>query len=186
MLLHRFRPYFNYLKPVKVQFGVGLLAGLIYAASSGFGLPYVTKHLVPLVTNPEKPESSILLGYLALVPIMFALRALGSFVNSYFVAYSGMYVLERIRRKVFDHIQKLPLGFFQKNKSGDLMSRVLVDTTLLQTAIVKVVDSLIKEPATLLAAGCYLIYLSFQAADISFLLIALAVQLVHMMLQYKK
>ena len=174
MLLHRFRPYFNYLKPVKVQFGVGLLAGLIYATSSGFGLPYVTKHLVPLVTNPEKPESSILLGYLALVPIMFALRALGSFVNSYFIAYSGMYVLERIRRKVFDHIQKLPLGFFQKNKSGDLMSRVLVDTTLLQAAIVKVVDSLIKEPATLLAAGCYLIYLSFQAADISFILIALA------------
>ena len=174
MLLNRFRPYFNYLKPVKVQFVVGLLAGLIYVASSGFGLPYVTKHLVPLVTNPEKPESSILLGYLALVPIMFALRALGSFVNSYFIAYSGMYVLERIRRKVFDHIQKLPLGFFQKNKSGDLMSRVLVDTTLLQTAIVKVVDSLIKEPATLLAAGCYLIYLSFQAEDISFILIALA------------
>ena len=77
---------------------MGLLAGLIYAASSGFGLPYVTKHLVPLVTDPEKPESSILLGYLALVPIMFALRSLGSFINSYFIAYSGMYVLERIRR----------------------------------------------------------------------------------------
>ena len=116
MLLNRFRPYFNYLKPVKVQFGVGLLAGLIYAASSGFGLPYVTKHLVPLVTNPEKPEPSILLGYLALFPIMFALRALGSFVNSYFIAYTGMYVLERIRRNLFDHINKLPLGFWQKNK----------------------------------------------------------------------
>ena len=54
------------------------------------------------------------------------------------------------------------------------MSRVLVDTTLLQTAVVKVVDSLIKEPATLLAAGAYLIYLSFQAEDISFILLALA------------
>ena len=70
---------------------MGLLAGQIYAlASSGFGLPYVTKHLVPLVTQPDKPESGLLFGYLALVPIMFALRALGSFVNAYFIAYSGM------------------------------------------------------------------------------------------------
>ena len=174
MFLKRFRPYFNYLKPVKVQFGVGLLAGLIYAASSGFGLPYVTKHLVPLVTQPDKPEAAVLFGYLALVPIMFALRALGSFINAYFIAYSGMYVLEQIRRMVFDHIQRLPLAFFHKNKVGDLMSRVLGDTTLLQTAVVKVVDSLIKEPATLLAAGAYLVYLSFQAEDISFILLALA------------
>jgi subfamily B ATP-binding cassette protein MsbA len=174
MFLKRFRPYFNYLKPVKVQFGVGLLAGLIYAASSGFGLPYVTKYLVPLVTQPDKPEAAVLFGYLALVPIMFTLRALGSFVNAYFIAYSGMYVLEQIRRMVFDHIQRLPLAFFHKNKVGDLMSRTLGDTTLLQTAVVKVVDSLIKEPATLLAAGAYLVYLSFQAENVSFILLALA------------
>ena len=62
MFLKRFKPYFNYLKPVKVQFGVGLLAGLIYAASSGFGLPYVTKHLVPLVTQPDKPEAAFAAG----------------------------------------------------------------------------------------------------------------------------
>jgi subfamily B ATP-binding cassette protein MsbA len=130
--------------------------------------------MVPLVTQPDKPEAAVLFGYLALVPIMFALRALGSFINAYFIAYSGMYVLEQIRRMVFDHIQRLPLAFFHKNKVGDLMSRVLGDTTLLQTAVVKVVDSLIKEPATLLAAGAYLVYLSFQAEDISFILLALA------------
>jgi subfamily B ATP-binding cassette protein MsbA len=130
--------------------------------------------MVPLVTQPDKPEAAVLFGYLALVPIMFALRALGSFINAYFIAYSGMYVLEQIRRMVFDHIQRLPLAFFHKNKVGDLMSRVLGDTTLLQTAVVKVVDSLIKEPATLLAAGTYLVYLSFQAEDVSFILLALA------------
>lgn len=174
MFLKRFGPYFKCLKPVKLQFGLGLLAGVIYAASSGFGLPFVTKYLVPLVTKPDKPELTVLLGYLALIPIMFLFRALGSFANAYLIAYTGMHVLEQIRRMVFDKIQHLPLAFFHKNKVGDLMSRVLGDTSQLQTAIVKVVDSLIKEPATLIAAAGYLIYLSYQADDISFMLLALA------------
>lgn len=174
MFLKRFGPYFKYLKPVRTQFGLGLFFGLVYAASSGFGLPFIIKYLVPLVTKPEKPEPSILLGILVLIPVVFFFRAMGSFLNAYFIAYSGMYVLEQLRRLVFDQIQSLPLGFFQKNKVGDLMSRILGDTGQLQTAIVKVVDSLIKEPATLIAAAGFLIWLSFKEQDVTFILIALA------------
>ncbi|MGB0415618.1 MAG: ABC transporter ATP-binding protein [Coraliomargarita sp.] len=174
MFLKRFGPYFKYLKPVRTQFGLGLFFGLVYAASSGFGLPFIIKYLVPLVTKPEKPEPSILLGILVLIPVVFFFRAMGSFLNAYFIAYSGMYVLEQLRRLVFDQIQSLPLAFFQKNKVGDLMSRILGDTGQLQTAIVKVVDSLIKEPATLIAAAGFLIWLSFKEQDVTFILIALA------------
>lgn len=174
MYLKRFSPYFKHLKPVRVQFGFGLLAGIIYAASSGFGLPLVIKYLVPLVTQPEKPTGWTLALVLLAVPAVFALRALGSYVNAYLIAYSGMYVLEQLRRMVFERIQDLPLAFFQKNTVGDLMSRVLGDTSSLQTAIVKVVDSLVKEPATLISAAAYLVYLSTVEQDISFVLIAIA------------
>ena len=174
MFLKRFRPYFKYLKPVKLQFGLGLLAGIVYAASSGAGIPFVTKTLVPLVTKPDKPELAALIGYLAIVPIMFLFRALGSFFNAYLIAYSGMHVLEQIRRMVFDHIHHLPLGFFHHNNAGDLMSRVVGDTAQLQSGLVKVVDSLIKQPATLVAAAGYLVWLSYHEKDVSFILIALA------------
>lgn len=173
MFLKRFGPYFKYIKPVKLQFGLGLLAGIVYAASSGAGIPFVTKYLIPLVTK-EAPDLPELIGLLALVPIMFLFRALGSFVNAYLIAYTGMHVLEQIRRMVFDHIQNLPLGFFHENKVGDLMSRVLGDTAQLQSGLIKVVDSLIKEPATLIAAAGYLVWLSFVEKDVSFILIALA------------
>jgi subfamily B ATP-binding cassette protein MsbA len=174
MYLKRFSPYFKLLKPVRVQFVIGLLAGVIYAASSGFGLPLVIKYLVPLVTEPDGPTGWKLLGILSMVPAVFVFRALGSFANAYLMAYAGMHVLEQIRRMVFDHIQSLPLAFFGKNKVGDLMSRVMGDTSQLQNAIVKVVDSLIKEPATLISAAGYLVYLSYVEDDISFVLIALA------------
>jgi subfamily B ATP-binding cassette protein MsbA len=174
MPLRRFKPYLRFLGPVRWQFIGGLLCGLVYAASSGFGLPLVIKYLVPLVTTDDPPAGWALLGILLCVPGVFLLRALGSFFNAYLIAYAGMYVLEQLRLQVFDRIQHLPLAFFQKNKVGDLMSRVLADTQQLQNAIVKVVDSLVKEPATLLSAGAYLVYLSVQDQDVTFILIALA------------
>ncbi len=174
MPLGRFQPYFKFLKPVRVPFALGLLAGLIYAASSGFGLPLVIKYLVPLVTEPGAPEGWALVGVLMTVPAIFLVRSLSAFANAYLIAYTGMHVLERIRCMVFDRIQVLPLAFFEKNRAGDLISRVVSDSTHLQNAIVKVVDSLIKEPATLLSATAYLVYLSFSEQDTSFILIALA------------
>lgn len=173
MYLRRFAPYFRLLKPVRVQFGIGLLAGMVYAASSGFGLPFIINHLVPQITGENAPEGLALLGMLLLVPGIFLLRSAGTFVNGYFIAYTGLYILEQIRRMVFDRLQHLPLAFFQKNRGGDLLSRISGDSQQLQTAIVRVVDSLIKEPATLLSAAVYLVYLSFVESDVTFLLIAL-------------
>jgi subfamily B ATP-binding cassette protein MsbA len=174
MLLKRFGPYFKYIKPVRVQFAIGLLAGLVYAASSGFGLPLVIKYLVPLISQDDKPTGWILAGILLSIPTIFLFRAAGGFINSYFIAYTGMHVLEQLRILVFARIQALPIAFFHTSKVGDLMSRVMGDTGQLQTAIVKVVDSLIKEPATLLSAAAYLVYLSTQEKDVTFVLIALA------------
>lgn len=174
MFLKRFGPYFKYLKPVRVQFGLGLMFGIIAAAASGAGLPFVIKYLVPLVTAEDAPKGTELILILSSVPVAFALRSLGTFLNAYYMAYAGMHVLERLRLMVFNKIQELPLAFFQKNNVGDLMSRVVGDTAQLQNAIVKVVNSLVKEPATLIAAISVLIYLTITEEETAFMLIALA------------
>ena len=71
-------------------------------------------------------------------------------------------------------MQRLPLAFFQRNQAGDLMSRVSADTILLQTAVINTVNSLIKEPATLISAVGFLVYLSLQAEQTVFMLLTLA------------
>jgi subfamily B ATP-binding cassette protein MsbA len=174
MFFKRFGPYFSYLKPVRVQFMVGLLAGIIAAAASGAGLPFVIKYLVPLVTSDEPRTPLQLTLILASIPVTFSLRAIGTFLNAYYMAYAGMHVLEKLRLTVFEKIQHLPLAFFQRNNVGDLMSRVTGDTSQLQSALVKVVNSLIKEPATLIFAISILIYLTVTEAEAIFMLIAIA------------
>lgn len=174
MFLKRFGPYFSYLKPVRKQFALGLGFGLISAAASGAGLPFIIQYLVPLVTSDDKPEGMALILLLLSIPMAFSLRALGGFLNAYYMAYAGMHVLERLRIMVFEKIQHLPLAFFHKNNVGDLMSRVMGDTGQLQTALVKVVNSLVKEPATLVSAIGFLIYLTISESEVAFMLIALA------------
>lgn len=174
MFIKRFGPYISHLKPVRVQFAFGLLCGIVAAAASGAGLPFVIKYLVPLITSDQAPTGAQLFIILASVPAVFALRAGGSFLNAYYMAYAGMYVLEQLRLMVFEKIQFLPLSFFNKNNIGDLMSRVLGDTSALQSAIVSVVNSLIKEPATLISAIGFLVYLSIAQNEAVFMLIALA------------
>ncbi|NBB80435.1 MAG: ATP-binding cassette domain-containing protein [Verrucomicrobia bacterium] len=148
--------------------------GIVAAAASGAGLPFVIKFLVPLITSDDAPVGLELLLVLSSVPIAFSLRAVGSFLNAYYMAYAGMHVLEQLRLMVFAKIQTLPLGFFHRNSVGDLMSRIVGDTLQLQNAIVKVVNSLVKEPATLISAILFLTYLTISQQEVAFMLIALA------------
>ncbi|MGB0185236.1 MAG: ABC transporter transmembrane domain-containing protein, partial [Opitutales bacterium] len=174
MFLKRFRPYFAHLKTVRLQFAVGLLAGILAAAASGAGLPLVIEYIVPKVSGEDAPAGLALLATLAIIPGIFAFRALGTFLNAYYMAHAGMHVLECLRLDVFKKLQSLPLAFFQKNNTGDLMARIIGDTLKLQVALVNVVNSLIKEPATLVSAIGVLVYLSFKHENAVFMLIALA------------
>lgn len=174
MPLKRFAPYFAHLKSVRIQFVVGLLAGILAAAASGAGLPLVIEYIVPKVSAEGASGGLALLATLAIIPGVFAVRALGSFLNAYYMAYAGMHVLECLRLDVFKKIQSLPLGFFHKNSTGDLMARVIGDTQKLQTALVNVVNSLIKEPATLISAAGAMLYLSMKYENGIIIIVALA------------
>ncbi len=160
---------------MRVQFSIGVGFGILSAVASGAGLPFIVEYLLPkLTTGDDNFQGIHLLMLLGMIPLIFVLRGVGDFLNAYFIAYSGLHVLEKLRLMVFEKIQYLPIKFFQQNTVGDIMSRVLGDTVQLQTALVKVVNSLIKDPATLLSAVGFLIYLTLKESEAVFLLVALA------------
>tara|TARA_R110002072_G_scaffold100546_1_gene221475 strand:- start:10490 stop:12307 length:1818 start_codon:yes stop_codon:yes gene_type:complete len=64
-----------------------------------------------------------------------AAMAFGTFIRFYLVSWLGERVSADIRKQVFDNIVRLHPGFFELNRSGEIMSRLTTDTTLLQTII---------------------------------------------------
>ena len=66
---------------------------------------------------------------------MSLLMAAGTFIRFYLVSWLGERITADIRQAVFDNIINLHTSYFEKNRSGEIMSRLTTDTTLLQSII---------------------------------------------------
>lgn len=170
-LLRRFAPYIGYLAPHKWAFAGALLCGGAFGISTGFGIPYLIQKVLPeLVTNQN--ETQLIITVLA-IPLIMALRGACQFFNIYLTAYCGVRVLERVRSELFGKIQRLHLGFFSKRNKGDLLSRLLVDCNSVKACIIEVSNSLVKEPFTIIAAVCSIIWQSLRNREAAMLVLFL-------------
>ncbi len=106
------------------------------------------------------------------IPVVFAIRGVAGYANSCLTTYTGLRVLESIRLDLFAKLQSLPLAFFHRNKSGDLLARLMSDTELLRQVVVQNSNELIKQPATLLAAVGFLGYQAWEDRSLMLVLIA--------------
>jgi subfamily B ATP-binding cassette protein MsbA len=177
--LKRLFPYFLLLRAYWLAFLIALLCGVIYGISSGFGLPYMIDQVFPKIFPSEKPEVGLstwdLFKYISLFPIVFLIRGISGYFNSYFINYCGIRVLEKIRFEVFAKLQRLPVSFFHRNQEGDLLSRMISDTGQLQSAILQVSNDLIKQPITFIGAISALIVMAVQREGMAFVLLCLLV-----------
>lgn len=70
-----------------------------------------------------------------LIVVIAVLMAAGTYARFYLVSWLGERVSADIRQAVFDHLITLNPSYFEENRSGEIMSRLTTDTTLLQTVI---------------------------------------------------
>ena len=125
-------PIISFLVPYTRQIMVFLLALLVTAGitlSIGQGLR--------LVIDQGFAGESIEGLNIAIAFIMggAVIMALGTYVRFYLISWLGERVSADIRAAVFDHVVGLHPAFFETNRSGDIMSRLTSDTTLLQSII---------------------------------------------------
>ncbi len=122
----------HFLKPYRLQILIFVLALLVTAAitlSIGQGLKFV-------IDKGFVGQSLEDLNF-AVTVIMAAavVMALGTYVRFYLISWLGERVSADIRTAVFSHLVELHPSFFETNRSGDIMSRLTTDTTLLQSII---------------------------------------------------
>ena len=167
------------LKPVWLPFLGALFCGIVYGLSSGFGLPYVIDRVFPKIFPHDGVSQDIetwqLVLYVSWLPAAFLVRGVSGYFNSYLINFCGVRVLERLRMKVFRKLQRLPIAFFRRNQSGDLLSRVMADAEQLQQAIIQISNDLIKQPVTFIGAIAVLTIMAIEKEGLAFVLLCLAV-----------
>lgn len=126
-------------------FGIGI-AALIAADVAGLAIPWLTKNAIDALLRLS--ESGLaLLRYPALIVLVACGQGAFRYLwRTHIFGYSRSVEYD-FRNVIFGHLQHLPLSYFQKTKTGDLMSRLTNDMTsfreLIGFGVVATIDSLV-------------------------------------------
>jgi subfamily B ATP-binding cassette protein MsbA len=156
---------------------IGIGAGLIAGIASGFGVPFFVQKVFRQIFEDQEATYSLryLLFIASLLPGVFFIRGIAGYINQYFLQWAVQNVLLEIRHQLFEKLQSLPVSYFEKRHSGDLMAKLVGDTLQVQQAALLIARDAFVQPFTFLAGLSYLIYLSIRQQQLGFLLLMAAV-----------
>ncbi|MEV5763390.1 ABC transporter ATP-binding protein [Micromonospora sp. NPDC052213] len=119
----------HYLRPHAAEFGWLLLAGLA-ATGAGIAVPLVTQRVVDGPVARQDPAGLFRLAGLAL--LLGLVEALLIFIRRWVQSSSSMRIEAAIRADVYAHLQRLPASFHDRWQSGQLLSRITSDLSVLR------------------------------------------------------
>lgn len=96
-------------------------------------------------------------------------RGVGFFFSKYLIEWVAQRVTAELRDRTFESILHLPMREFTTARTGELISRTISDTQLVERGLVDVVCDLIQQPFVLLFAAAYILRANFQLACVTLL-----------------
>jgi subfamily B ATP-binding cassette protein MsbA len=162
----------RYSRPYLPRLVAGALSGVICGASMVGFLPVINR-VFPQVFNYEGGGLARILGFVGLIVGLALVRGTAQYFSDYFIRWVGHRVVMDLRVAVFSHLQNLSVAYFDKNKTGEMISRTINDTTLLESAVSRVVTNLFRQPVIAVGTVIFLIVLSWRMALIGLVLLPL-------------
>jgi subfamily B ATP-binding cassette protein MsbA len=156
-----YRRLLKYATPYLGVFLIGVLGASLFAASN-VALAYLVQkflHGAFIVKNPDVLWE-VPLG----VVVLFTLRGIGDYVQSYYPSWVGRQVIKGLRRDVFSHYLRLPTAYLDTQQSGHLLSKLTNNIELVASAATGAAISLISDSLTIVALLARLFYLNWRLA----------------------
>jgi len=108
-------------------------ASLVSMSALQMTMPWAFKHVID-VTIPERDVTGLIEIGVALVAMQAVRYGLG-YLQRYYISFASQQLVFRIARDLFGHIQKLSLSFYERNPTGEIISRITNDIQAMQQAI---------------------------------------------------
>lgn len=146
---------FNFMLPYKFHFVLGLIF-LVFSSSLLLTFPFVAGKLIDTASGEEWIFSDINSIALILLGILF-IQSIFSFFRVWFFAKVSERSMRDIRLSLYSRLVNLPMTFFDKRRTGELISRITSDVSLLQDTFSVTLAELFRQLVTLLAGTVFLI-----------------------------
>ena len=150
---------------------IGGLVCLIIVGILGILVPWLFKFLIDdvLINGNE-----VILNYIAGGAILlYLLKGIFNYGQKYLISGMSQHVVVDIRKDLYQHLQKLSLSFFERQRTGDLMSRITNDVNVIQNSLTHGLSNFILQPIMIIGIIGFLLYIDWKLALVSFIIIPL-------------
>lgn len=149
----------SYIKPYMHRLIFAMFC-TIMAAAGNLYIPWIIKDMIDEVLADK--NGTMLNWIAASIIAIFVVRGLFWYGQNYLMSYVGQSVIIDIRAAVFKKLQRLSVSFYDKNKTGTIMSYVTNDVNALQSAMVENTIEMITEGFILIGSVVAMIYLDWH------------------------
>src|SRR6266513_2217684 len=180
-----YRRLYGYVKPYRGRFILGLALGLAYGGvNSLFPLaiarvtstifhgaapnPMAVRHNLGALDSGPKINSIVLICLA--IPAIMTVRSLCSYGSTYCMQWVSNRVVTDIRAQLFSKMVRHSMDFFNKMRSGFLISRITNDTRMMQMALTAVGSDLFKQPVTIVGAISVLLLMDWKFTVVTLIL----------------
>ncbi|BCR28595.1 lipid A export ATP-binding/permease protein MsbA [Aeromonas caviae] len=158
-----FKRLLGYVRDRKLGLVGGIIGMLGYAAVDTTFV-YSIKPLIDQGLNGN--DSSVLKWMPFFVLGIVALRGCAAFLSNYCMAWVGNHVVMRLQQQVFSHLMAMPMSFFDRQNTGNLLSKVTYDAGQVSSAASSTLVSLVREGATVIGLLGLMFWHSWQLSVI--------------------
>lgn len=177
----------RYMKPRAGLLASGIFFGAVAAAAAGFGLPFMIQHVFPMVfgeaevplvirnwvheyVSEEYESAAILWGAALIIPIVMTLRGVATYLNAFLLTKASMQALSDIRGDLFARLQWLSFSYHDQHPRGSVMTMVIQFSQIVQQGLITIMNDLVIQPLTLVAAVAYLVYAALSSNESAMLM----------------
>ena len=154
--LSKLNQIFQFLIPYKGAFFAGL-GFLLFSSLTLLSFPYVAGKLIDTAQGSVWIFSDI--NHIALLLLgILALQSVFSFFRVWLFALVSEKAMRDIRLAVYGRLVRLPIPFFDKRRTGELISRITSDVGLLQDTFSTTLAELFRQVVTLIAGVAFLLF----------------------------
>jgi ATP-binding cassette subfamily B protein len=164
------RGLLDLLRPYRGKLSLMFVA-LLFATAAALAPPPLAKMAIDDAIVPGD------LGALTWIVIAFVVSALvywgASYAQTYLVGWVGQRALQDLRKRIFAHLQDMPVGFYERRQAGVLISRMTNDVQALDSLVTDAIVTLFQASLTLIGTIVILAYLDLTLALLTFLIFPL-------------
>lgn len=160
----------SYLKPYKKLLMLSVFF-MILVSLSNLVVPWIIKDVIDRVL--ENKDLGMLYIIIVVILVTFFIRALTTFGHRYLMGYIGQAVIMDIRNALYHHLQRLSIAYYDRRRTGDIMSNLTNDISALQTAIVTDFITLVQESAIFIGSFGSMIYLQWKLTVLCLIIVPL-------------